>query len=64
MNNDINKQKEFIIKFLYSILILGIHYFIFKYALPVLFPFLVAFGISMILKRPIDIIIKHLKISR
>lgn len=64
MNNDINKQKEFIIKFLYFILILGILYFIFKYALPVLFPFLVAFGISMILKRPIDFIIKHLKVSR
>lgn len=64
LNSDINKQKQFIIKFLYFILILGILYFTFKYALPVLFPFLVAFGISMILKRPINFISKHLKVNR
>lgn len=62
--DNINKQKIFIIKFLYFILILGIIFFIFKYALPVLFPFLVAFSISIILRHPVDFISKHLKINR
>ena len=62
--NNINKQKIFIIKFLYFILILGIIFSIFKYALPVLFPFLVAFSISIILRHPVDFISKHLKINR
>lgn len=60
----INKQKIFIIKFLYFILILGIIFFIFKYALPVLFPFIIAFLISMLLRKPSDIISKYLKINR
>ena len=62
--DNINKQKIFIIKFLYFILILGIIFSIFKYALPVLFPFLVAFTISIILRHPVDFISKHLKINR
>ena len=62
--DNINKQKIFIIKFLYFILILGIIFFIFKYALAVLFPFLVAFSISIILRHPVDFISKHLKINR
>ncbi len=62
--DNINKQKIFIIKFLYFILILGIIFSIFKYALPVLFPFLVAFSISIILRHPVDFISKHLKINR
>lgn len=62
--DNINKQKIFIIKFLYFILILGIIFFIFKYALPVLFPFIVAFSISIILRHPVDFISKHLKINR
>lgn len=58
------KQKIFIIKFLYFVLILGIIFFIFKYALSALFPFIAAFTISIILKNPIDFISKKLNISR
>lgn len=64
MDNNIKKQKVFLIKFLYFILILGIIFFVVKYALPVLFPFLLAFSISLILKRPTDFISKYLRINR
>lgn len=62
--DNIDKQRIFIIKFLYFILILGIIVFIFKYALPVLFPFIVAFSISLILRHPVDFISKYFKINR
>ena len=41
--DSINKKREFIIKFLYFLIILGIIVFIFKYALPILSPFIFAF---------------------
>lgn len=64
LDNNINKQKVFLIKFLYFVVILGIMFFTFKYALPVLFPFLLAFFISIILKHPTDFISKYLKLNR
>ena len=64
MYNNIEKQKIFIIKFLYFIIILGILFFIFKYALPVLTPFIFAFLMAMFLKRPVDFIAKRLKLNR
>ena len=62
--DNVNKQKVFITKFLFFILILGIVVFIFKYAVPVLFPFIVAFAISIIVRHPIDFLSKYLKINR
>lgn len=62
--DSILKKREFIIKFLYFLIILGIIFFVFKYALPVLFPFLFAFLISIILKRPVDFISKTLRLNR
>lgn len=61
---NIDKQKIFIVRFIYFILICGIIFFTFKYAFPVLSPFLVAFAISIILKNPIDFISKYLKLNR
>jgi len=62
--DSINKKREFIIKFLYFLIILGIIVFIFKYALPILSPFIFAFLISVILKRPVDYISTKFKINR
>lgn len=62
--NNVNKQKVFIIKFLFFILILGIAFFVFKYAIPALFPFIVAFAISMMVKVPIDFLSNYFKINR
>lgn len=62
--DNVNKQKIFITKFLFFILILGIVFFIFKYAVPVLFPFIVAFAISVIVRHPIDFLSRYLKINR
>lgn len=62
--DNINKKKEFIIKFIYFLIILGIIFFIFKYALPLLSPFIFAFLISMALKRPVDYISTKFKINR
>ncbi len=62
--DNVNKQKTFVIKFLYFTLILGIIFFILKYALPVFFPFIIAFLISSILRKPTDLISKYLNINR
>lgn len=63
-NERLEKQKKFIIKFLYwSIIIVCVAAFA-KYILPVLVPFIIAFVIAMILNRPVDWISEKLHINR
>jgi len=61
---NIEKQKTFIIRFLYIALVLGIGYVIIKYALPFMMPFIIGLIISASLRPIIDLIEKKTKIKR
>ncbi len=64
MNEKINKQRQFIIQFLYwAIILAGILCFG-KYIFPVLIPFFIAFVIACILKKPIQYISAKSGINR
>lgn len=58
------KKKKFIINFIYLLLIGVIVYFIFKYALILLMPFVIGFGIAYMLKPLIIKTSKSLKMGR
>ena len=58
------RMSQFLIKFAYVAVILGLIFLGFRYVLPLLMPFLLAFTFSVILHAPSDRIAKKLKISR
>lgn len=60
----IEKQKKFIIQFLYWSIIIGIIFFLGKYILPVLIPFIIAFIVAGILNKPINYISQKVKVKR
>ena len=47
------QRKDFLIKFCYWAVIVVCVYAVFKYLLPVLFPFVLAYGIAYILVKPV-----------
>lgn len=47
------QRKDFLIKFCYWAVIAVCVYAVFKYLLPVLFPFVLAYGIAYMLARPV-----------
>lgn len=47
------QRKDFLIKFCYWAVIVVCIYAVFKYLLPVLFPFVLAYGIAYILAKPV-----------
>ena len=55
---------QFLIKFAYVTVILGLIFLGFKYVMPLLMPFLLAFLFSVLLRAPADRISARLKISR
>ncbi|MDF2610449.1 MAG: putative rane protein [Lachnospiraceae bacterium] len=61
---NLEKQKAFLIRFTYIIVILGIIYISIKYFLPTLMPFVIGLFIAALLKPVIDFISKHLHINR
>lgn len=61
---NLEKQKAFIIRFIYITLIMGLGYVVIKYFLPLLMPFVIGLIISVIFRRPIDTIKDKLKIHR
>lgn len=61
---DIQKQKVFIIKFTYYLIIGAIIFLVIKYGIPLLMPFVIGFLISLVLKPSINFIINVMKIKR
>lgn len=57
------KRKSFIINFVYTAIFVGLYYFIVKYALGYIFPFIVAAALSMFLQKPVRAITKKLRIK-
>ena len=55
---------QFLIKFAYAAVILGLIFLGFKYVLPLLMPFLLAFVFSVLLRAPAEYLSKNLKINR
>ena len=55
---------QFLTKFAYWAVILGLVFLGFKYVMPLLMPFLLAYLFSLLLRKPTDYLSKHLKIGR
>ena len=55
---------QFLIQFAYGAVILGLVFLGFKYVLPLLMPFLLAYLFSLLLHKPTDYLSKRLKIGR
>ena len=55
---------QFLIKFAYVAVILGLIFLGFKYVLPLLMPFLLAFIFSVLLKTPAEFLSRKLRINR
>ena len=58
------RMTQFLIKFAYAAVILGLIFLGFKYVLPLLMPFLLAFVFSVLLRSPAEFLSKKLKINR
>lgn len=61
---NIEKQKEFLTKFAYITVVLGLGYVAVKYLVPALLPFVIGIIIAVIFKGPIGKISQHTKIKR
>ncbi|MGN1316193.1 MAG: sporulation integral membrane protein YtvI [Acutalibacteraceae bacterium] len=57
------KRKSFIINFVYVAIFVSMYYFIVKYALGYIFPFVVAAALSIFLQKPVKAITKKLHIK-
>lgn len=62
--SQIERQKRFVIRFLYWGIMIGTLLFLGKYLIPVLFPFMIAFIVAGVLNKPIHYISKKLKMKR
>ena len=58
------RMTQFLIKFAYAAVILGLIFAGFKYVLPLLMPFLLAFVFSVLLRTPAAFLSRKLKISQ
>lgn len=63
MDTVVEKRKSFIINFLYFAIFVGLYYFVMKYALAYIFPFVVAIALAMLLQRPVKAITKKLHLK-
>ncbi len=63
MDKIIAKRKNFIISFIYLSIFVGLYYFVVKYALGYVFPFLVAAVLAVFLQKPIRAITKKLHVQ-
>lgn len=64
VNERLNSQKKFIIRFIYWAIIVGCALLFAKYILPVLVPFIIAFIIAAVLNKPISYLSKKLSVHR
>ena len=58
---NVQKQKNFIIKFTYFLIIIGLIFIAMKYVIPLLMPFIIGLIISIILKPTINFVAKRQK---
>ncbi len=63
MDSVIQKRRDFIISFIYTMIFVGIYYFVIKHALGYVFPFVVAGALAVFLQRPIRAIQQKLHIK-
>lgn len=61
---NVQKRKNFIINIVFAVIVCGMFYLFFRYALWVCMPFLFAAFIAMILQRPVNAIVKRTPIKR
>lgn len=61
---NLEKQKDFLVKFAYITVILGLGYVAIKYLVPALLPFVIGMIIAVIFKGPIGKISQHTKVKR
>ena len=59
-----DRMTQFLIKFAYVAVILGLIFLGFKYVLPLLMPFLLGFVVSVLLRKPALFLSGKLKINR
>ncbi|GAU78830.1 sporulation integral membrane protein YtvI [Fusibacter sp. 3D3] len=64
MEAQYDKKKQFIVNIIYIFLITSITYVILKYAFPLISPFILAFIIGYLLKKPAKVIALTLKVPR
>lgn len=64
MDESTSRKKKALINFLYYAIILGIFYFVMRYAFGILLPFLVAILIAAIIQRPANFLDRKLPIKR
>lgn len=60
----IEKRRSFIINTVYIAIIIGIFYLAIKYALGIVWPFVVAFFLAMLLQRPVNFLSKKTPLNR
>lgn len=63
MEGVIERKRRFIINFVYSVIFIGLYYFVVKYAFGYVFPFLAAAALAVFLQRPINAIKRKLHIK-
>ncbi len=63
MEGVIERKRQFIINFVYSVIFIGLYYFVVKYAFGYVFPFLAAAALAIFLQRPINAIKRKLHIK-
>lgn len=61
---NLERQKQFIIRFLYIFILTGLVFALFKYGIPLVFPFLFALFVAYILKKPIAFLTGKLHVKR
>lgn len=61
---DVEKRKAFLINSAYMIFILGLYYLFMKYAFWLCFPFLFAFFIAVILQKPINYLVRKVRMKK
>ena len=61
---DIEKKKRFIVNFFYFVILFGLSILIVRFALPALFPFAIAFLVTLLLRPVVNFIVRKLHINR
>lgn len=61
--NQIEKRRQFIINFMYFVIVFGAGFLLLKFGLPMIMPFVIAFVIAYILRTPIRFLKNKLKLN-
>ncbi len=61
---NIEKQRSFIIRFIFFIIIFGLSVFLVRFALPALFPFVIALLVTLLLRPLVNFCVRRLRLNR